>query len=537
MGFKEAINEYGKEITASFSCGGVTYSDESIISMNPHYEGSLLRSVMKCLDIEIKRISGNASAIVGVAIVGEAVVGVSDISEASIIRKPKFGVKAPGDTDYSYIQYGTYIVKEKSFDEEQDTALLECYDLMLLSMVPYDLIMKYPVKTPVETEEETEETEVEETTEEIPDITVKDLLDAICDRFGWAKRYTTFVNSDQVIDEEKYDASYTFRDVLDEIAQVAGGMIAFVGDELDVIYPTDSGETIDSSNLKTLKMGEVYGPVNSVVLSRSPQEDNIYRQDDESVESNGLTEIRIENNQIMDSHREDFIDNLLGVLKGLRFELYDLESFGIGYLNLGDFFSIQTPDGESHTALMLCDDLKITQGLTETSHLEAPEATETDYKAASETDKLLNKTILKVDKQAGEITALVTETKNMSGTVNGLSSKVTTMSEVMMDSEKVNIKITEAISGINSITTATGYTFDQDGLHIQKFVDGEQEGLENLLDNTGMYVKRDGEDILTANNDGVDAINLKSRQFLIIGDNSRIENYTNNRTACFYIGG
>ena len=513
MGFKEAIQEYGKEITASFYCGGSTYKDEDIISMNPHYEGSLLRSVMKCLDIELKRSTvGDASSVVGIAVTGDAVSGVSDISHASLIQAPKFGVKAPGDTDYSYIEYGTHIIKEKKDDEEQDTIQLECYDLMLLSMVPYNMVVEYP-------------------------ITVSAYLDAICTHLGWAKRYTTFVNSSVVIEEEKYDASYTFRDVLDEIAQVAGGMIAFVGDELDVIYPTSSGETIDSSNLKTLKMGEVYGPVNSVVLSRAPQEDNIYRQDEESVTTYGLTEIRIENNHIIDSHREDFIDGIFGALSGLSFEMYELESFGIGYLNLGDLFTLQTPDGKSHTALMLCDDLEITQGLSETSRLEAPDVTETDYSAASESDRLLNKTILKVDKQAQEITALVSKTENIAGDVDGLSRQITNMVEVMVDSDSVDIKISQAVEGVNSITTSTGYTFDQDGLHIQKVVDGEPEEMENILDNTGMYVKRDGDAILSANNEGVDAINLKSRQFLIIGDNSRIENYGNDRTACFFIGG
>ena len=525
MGFREAIQEYGKEITASFTCGGVTFRDESIISMNPHYEGSLLRSVMKCLDIEIKRTSvGNASAIVGIAIAGEAIAGISEVGDTSIIRKPKFGVKAVGDLDYSYIEYGTHIVKEKKYDEEQDTIQLECYDLMLLSMVPYDLHIEYP-------EEPTEETAV----------TVKDLLDAICTRLGWAKRYTTFVNSGVVIDEEKYNDGYTFRDVLDEIAQVAGGMIAFVGDELDVIYPTDSGEVIDPDNLKTLKMGEAYGPVNSIVLSRSPQEDNIYKQDADSVAQNGLTEIRIENNQIMDTHREDFIDGICNALFGLSFELYELESFGIGYLNLGDFFTIKTPDGETHKALMLCDDLKIDQGLSETSSLEAPEATETDYKAASETDKVINKTILRVNKQAQEITALVTKTENIDSAVDGMGAEITRMASVMMDADSVDIKISEAVSsavdGIDSIETSTGYRFDKDGLNIHK--DGEQ--MHNTLDNTGMYVRRNSEDVLVANADGVTAINLTARQYLIVGENARFEDYNNGngsrRTACFYIGG
>jgi hypothetical protein len=212
--------------------------------------------------------------------------------------------------------------------------------------------------------------------------------------------------------------------------------------------------------------------------------------------------------------------------------------------------------------------MQITQSLAENSSLEAPEATETDYKAASTTDRLLNKTVLKVDKQAQEITALVSKTEKVEGDIAGVSSTVTHIAEVMVDSDSFNLKITEingdisdiskdiqklaevavdsdsvdikiskAISGINSVETSTGYTFNEDGLHIKK----SGEAMENLLDNTGMYVNRGADNILTANNEGVDAINLRSRQFLIIGNNSRFENYNNGtdskRTACFYIGG
>ena len=45
------------------------------------------------------------------------------------------------------------------------------------------------------------------------------------------------------------------------------------------------------------------------------------------------------------------------------------------------------------------------------------------------------------------------------------------------------------------------------------------EEIENLLDNTGMYVNRDDENILTANNEGVSAINVSVRKYLIIGKN------------------
>ena len=117
-------------------------------------------------------------------------------------------------------------------------------------------------------------------------------------------------------------------------------------------------------------------------------------------------------------------------------------------------------------------------------------------------------------------------------------------SELEILSNQINITVTEteqkikdAVDGIDSITTSTGYTFGADGLRIAK--QGEQ--MENKLDNTGMYVTRDNVPILTANNQGVTALNLTAHQYLIVGQNSRFEDYTGDggeaRTGCFWIGG
>ncbi len=113
------------------------------------------------------------------------------------------------------------------------------------------------------------------------------------------------------------------------------------------------------------------------------------------------------------------------------------------------------------------------------------------------------------------------------------------------DNIEIRIKALEDDDGeVDHVTTTTGYTFNADGLTIYK--DGEE--IQNILDNTGMYVTRFGDEsssgrgnILTANNEGVNAINLTARQYLIVGSNSRFEDYSNGtdtkRTACFYIGG
>lgn len=95
---------------------------------------------------------------------------------------------------------------------------------------------------------------------------------------------------------------------------------------------------------------------------------------------------------------------------------------------------------------------------------------------------------------------------------------------------------TLAEEGSSRVKTKTGYTFDEEGLKITKA--GQQ--MENLLDNTGMYVKRSGQVILQANSQGVAATDVTVRNYLVIGDYARLEDYSDGadfqRTACFYLG-
>lgn len=108
-----------------------------------------------------------------------------------------------------------------------------------------------------------------------------------------------------------------------------------------------------------------------------------------------------------------------------------------------------------------------------------------------------------------------------------------TSEELNSAQQETQDQIMDQISqnGVDKVITETGYTFDKNGLRISK--SGEQ--MENLLDNTGMYVTRSGEEILTANNQGVQALNLTAKQYLIAGQHARFEDYTPGRTACFAI--
>ena len=145
-------------------------------------------------------------------------------------------------------------------------------------------------------------------------------------------------------------------------------------------------------------------------------------------------------------------------------------------------------------------------------------------------------TILKRDTEQ-----IVLQAKSeLSQSISGVDDRVTELSNevsLKVDSEAVKIEIEkELANGVDRVVTKMGYTFDDNGLDISK--SGEE--IRNKLDNTGMYVTKDGNEILTANNRGVNATNLHANTYLIIGSGngrSRFEDYGTDRTACFWIGG
>lgn len=156
---------------------------------------------------------------------------------------------------------------------------------------------------------------------------------------------------------------------------------------------------------------------------------------------------------------------------------------------------------------------------------------------------------LKVSKES--ITASVsqiTETQNSLGSdIAGIRDDISAQNKVNSDqfesltkkvessmtADEVSLAIsTEMSKGINKVTTSTGFTFNEAGLTISK-TDSE---ISTNIDEDGMSIMKGSEEVLTADNTGVQARNLHANTYLIIGTNSRFEDYGSDRTGCFWIG-
>ena len=120
------------------------------------------------------------------------------------------------------------------------------------------------------------------------------------------------------------------------------------------------------------------GPINSVVLSRGAESDNIYLRDESSVTQNGLCEIKIKDNQIMNfNNRSDYLQGILNAVDGIEYYLNDFTSPGILYLECTDYYNIVVGEN-TYKCLMLNDEINVTQGIEEIIHTDMPEQSETD---------------------------------------------------------------------------------------------------------------------------------------------------------------
>lgn len=142
-----------------------------------------------------------------------------------------------------------------------------------------------------------------------------------------------------------------------------------------------------------------------------------------------------------------------------------------------------------------------------------------------------------ITKNVNEITQTITKTnETLKDETDALKSSQSTLSQTVNDFkiefEEKTSKVDENGKEIEELKK-TSYKFDTEDLTIEK----SGSSLSTKINENGMRVLENGDEVLVANNEGVDAKNLHATTYLIIGNNARFEDYQGDMTACFYIGG
>lgn len=340
------------------------------------------------------------------------------------------------------------------------------------------------------------------------------------------------------------EGTETIRELLDAIAE-ATQTIYYMNVSNEIVFKRiniDSAPvfTIDKSNYFELDSSETRKLTK--VMHVTELGDNISAQ---MPGEQGETQY-VRNNPLWEN-REDIItlvDNALIAVGGLEATQFNCTWRGNYLLELGDKISIVGKDNTLITSYYLSSKLEYSGGLKEVTNWTFEESEAETADNPTSIGDAVKKTFAKVDKINAEVEIVAAETATIKLSNDSIKASVTKaekdVSELIeevsakMSAEDVQISIDKAImEGTEKVTTSTGFTFDSNGLKITK-TDSE---INTTITEDGMRVYRQDENVLVADNQGVKAEDLYATTFLIISGRSRLENFGNNRSGCFWIGG
>lgn len=336
----------------------------------------------------------------------------------------QIGVKIT--TNYEYLNYGNYVVQKCDYNADTNSYSCLCYDKMLYSMKEYTTLQNgtFPM-------------------------TVREYIGNLCLDLGltFKNQTTTFANYDKVISSDLYaNLGYTYRDIFDELSEVTASIICLDEDDLlEIRYINNTNDTINEDYFPDTNVGfgEKYGPVNSIVLSRTAKSDNVYLQDETSVSQNGLCEIKIIDNQIMNNNdRSDYLPDILEKLDGLEYYTNDFSSTGILYYELCDRYSVQIGE-KTYSCILFNDDIKMSQGLSEDIYTEKPKISTTDYKKADKTDRRINQAYIMMDKQNQKLESLISQVGDRSEKSTSITQDIDSINQQVSQIETLTSDLTQ----------------------------------------------------------------------------------------------
>lgn len=331
---------------------------------------------------------------------------------------------------------GNFSIQEVEYDVETSLSKVTLYDgMMMLATTEYAL-----------------------TDEQFP-MTVEQLAAEMADYIDVTldSNFSSLPNASYEITENLWATiqNTNYRDVVAQIAEATGTTAVVSNGQLLFKQFGTSDSALDQTNLVKFRMGQGWGKVNSVSLSRMPQNDNYVLSDEADTETNGTIEIVIINNQIVDDARVTLIQPLYDALVTntpyITFYDSEFKTEGHGWYEVGDIVTASL-SGIDYPIFVTEHHLYVgPESFTETIKSVTPNNPAVNKTSAGGILRTLWNTELKVDKQANEIVSIVSrQDEYENATENNFT-------EVIQDVNDIVTTIQDG-GGMNQIYNSVGYS-------------------------------------------------------------------------------
>lgn len=320
---------------------------------------------------------------------------------------------------YEYIPMGSYIVSSEAKDIKSDSAELEAIDFSI--KFDKEFVTVYT-----------------------PGMTIYDWVNAICVAVGVQLGSTSWFNSTQVLAQQP-TIEGTYRDAIKHAA-AATLTFAKIGRDDKLYFKKFVSATSQLANIFEYTTENTYGPINQLVFGKGSTNDNVAVKDDVSIAANGLTEILIDNNEIINYlDRETLISTYFTALSGLTYNITSINYPGNPCFDTGDIITFLDDNDVVQTIYIF--DISLDQtgswyGILKATAMSKTD-TNTDYKGSY--DKRVSKTEINVDKVKQEITLITSDVSALSDKTNG----------VVANDAGITLTPTAIISAVMNSTTYT----------------------------------------------------------------------------------
>lgn len=356
-----------------------------------------------------------------------------------------------------------------------------------------------------------------------------------------------------------YEGTETLREVLNDIAE-ATQTIYYINNSNELIFlrlKKDSEPVFTIDKSKYFKLETKPNKRLSKIAHITSLNDNLYAETEESgttqnVRENGIwTQV---------DNLDELLQAAIDECGGLTIGQFDCDWRGNFLLEPCDKIGLVTKDNEVINSYVLDDVIEYDGTLRQRTKWTCSDEADEESGNPATLGEIIQQTYAKVDKAEGQIELVTKKTdelndkvsalqinsdsinlsvqameKSTNAALEGINSDIEELTkrvQAVMTPEEFEILIQSTLAnGVTSVETTTGFKFNDEGLNITK--SGSE--MSTQITEDGMKVYRGGEEVLVANNVGVTARNLHAETYLIIGLNSRFEDY-GDRTGCYYIG-